>query len=144
MCFYIRSFFWLLIFIFIAYPLAFISAIFYVFIQPFGLCCQFMNSVEDYLFELVSLPLICMYNIVYSKSFSVNKSISRQSSLKQVQSCQLNARSSFGNINSFVITGNSTSLCPAENNLVAKLNQTEKQPSTDNQQQESKSSQNNV
>lgn len=93
MCFYLRSFIWILVFIFIAYPVAFIASIFYVFIQPFALCFQFVFNIEDYLFELVSLPLSCMYNIIYSRSFSLNRKDqtrpnshqnSHQSSLRQV------------------------------------------------------------
>ena len=122
MCFYFRSFIWILVFIFIAYPVAFIASIFYVFIQPFALCCQFMYNVEDYLFELVSLPMTCMYNIIYSRSFSFNKDPnltrpnSHQSSLRQV-SAQLNTHNSFGNVGSYVIAGNhSTASCLENNN----------------------------
>jgi hypothetical protein len=55
---------WLLILIFLAWPVAFLVAIIYVMFLPFKACCAGCVPCIDILYEGVLIPLVCAENAI--------------------------------------------------------------------------------
>jgi hypothetical protein len=67
------SFAWLLVLVTVAYPVALLSSIWYILLQPFQVCCTPCLPVAQFFFKLVQLPLICAGNVRISKSMCVER-----------------------------------------------------------------------
>ena len=50
---------WFFVLIFVAWPLGFLAAVFYLILAPFAACCACMKTVTDFLHKGVLLP----YNV---------------------------------------------------------------------------------
>ena len=50
---------WFVVLIFLAWPVGFLAAFFYVLLSPFNACCNCMQTVTDFLHKGVVLP----YNV---------------------------------------------------------------------------------
>lgn len=53
------SFLWLVVLVAVAYPVALLSSIWYILLQPFQVCCSPCLPLAQFFFKLVQLPLIC-------------------------------------------------------------------------------------
>lgn len=64
-----RSVLWFLALIFFAWPMAYIAAVIYVSLAPFGACCNFMRIITDALLLAVQFPCLCTENMIQQVRF---------------------------------------------------------------------------
>nr|ABR21046.1 venom toxin-like peptide-6 [Mesobuthus eupeus] len=60
--------FWIVVLIFVAYPIAFFFAEFYVLLCPLQGCCDGCTGLVEFLLKLTQLPLACARNAASGKS----------------------------------------------------------------------------
>jgi hypothetical protein len=64
------SILWILVLLFIAWPIAGIIAGIYILLLPFGACIKPIKEVNDFLYKIVSWPYSVGQYIATGKSFS--------------------------------------------------------------------------
>ena len=63
------SILWFLIFLFVAWPLAFFIAWLYVLVAPFSVCIPHLQQVSDAVFSLIQFPRKCIENMMRGTRF---------------------------------------------------------------------------
>lgn len=62
------SLIWLLLLIFIGWPIGFLVAWLYILLLPFSACISLVRDACDFLLKVVQLPVTCAQNMMEMKS----------------------------------------------------------------------------
>jgi len=62
------SIIWLLVLIFIAFWIAGLCAGLYIFLQPFSVCLEALNPVQEILLKAIQFPKTCAENMMAGKA----------------------------------------------------------------------------
>merc|ERR1711911_530890 len=65
---FVWSIIWLLVLIFIAFWIAGLCAGLYIFLQPFSVCLEALNPVQEILLKAIQFPKTCAENMMAGKA----------------------------------------------------------------------------